>query len=371
MTLRMTILGVYPLRRITAGTHPLRRLPAPASPDSWTRRATSRWTALSTATAGTQGCSGSPTTPGAHPRRPATCWDRPAARRSTAPAPRPTPSSATSCSRGPNWSWRGHRHAARALDLDYFAGLDSIIATGIGAIQELLITPWIGLPLVLLGLVLLGLARRGEASESAQRLGIAMVGLLIIAFLGNYPLAAAGAADKAIVDLQQQFDQGFLAKLPESVTPTVTYCLYDFSQFDQPPAWDDNGYQLIAGTACTITYRPTMNPADTFSTSEDGVIQNYSPTYFEDFYYSEVMVDNMIFPYWQQGLLGTDDRTGPNYELPNHFCAVRASPNSSRPTTTTTPRQQPRPRSEPCTALSTTTSRSAVVPKRPAPRGGS
>ena len=121
-------------------------------------------------------------------------------------------------------------------------------------------------------------------------------------------LAAAGAADKAIVDLQKQFDQGFLTKLPESVTPTVTYCLYDFSQFDQPPAWDDNGYQLIAGTACTITYRPTMNPADKFSTAEDGVIQNYSPTYFEDFYYSEVMVDNLVFPYWQQGLLGSVER---------------------------------------------------------------
>jgi hypothetical protein len=208
---------------------------------------------------------------------------------------------------------------ARALDLDYFAGLDSIIATGIGAIQELLITPWIGLPLMLMGLVLLGLARRGEASESAHRVGIAMVGLLIIAFLGNYPLAAAGAADTAIVDLQKQFDQGFLTKLPESVTPTVTYCLYDFSQFDQPPAWDDNGYQLIAGTACTITYRPTMNPADTFTTSDDGVIQNYTPSYFEDFYYPEVMVDNLLFPYWQQGLLGTDDRTGPNDELAKSF----------------------------------------------------
>src|SRR4029079_4176778 len=102
-----------------------------------------------------------------------------------------------------------------ALALASFAGLDSIIATGIGAIQELLITPWIGLPLVLMGLVLLGLARRGEASESAQRVGIAMVGLVIIAFLGNYPLAVAGAADKVIVDLQQQFDQGFLTKLPE------------------------------------------------------------------------------------------------------------------------------------------------------------
>jgi hypothetical protein len=208
---------------------------------------------------------------------------------------------------------------ARALNLNYFSGLDSIIATGIGAIQDLLITPWIGLPLVLLGLLLLGLARRGEISESAQRVGIAMVGLVIIAFLGNYPLAAAGAADKAIVDLQKQFDQGFLTKLPESVTPTVTYCQYDFSQFDQPPTWDDNGNQLIAGTACTITYRPTMNPADTFTTSEDGVIQNYAPTYFEDFYYPEVMVDNLIFPYWQQGLLGTDDRTGPNYDLAKSF----------------------------------------------------
>src|SRR4029079_15938206 len=121
---------------------------------------------------------------------------------------------------------------------------------------ELLITPWIGLPLVLLGVLLLGLARRGEVSESAQPVGIAAAGLVIIAFLGNSPLAVAGAADKAIVHVQQQFDQGFLSKLPETVTPTVRYCRYDFSQFDQPPVWDDHGYQLIAGTACTITYRP-------------------------------------------------------------------------------------------------------------------
>src|SRR5664279_5473754 len=208
---------------------------------------------------------------------------------------------------------------ARALDLDYFSGLDSIITTGIGAIGDLLITPWIGLPLVLLGLVLLGLARRGEASESAQRLGIAMAGLVIIAFLGNYPLAAAGAADKSIVDVQKGFDQGFLTRLPENITPTVTYCQYDFSQFDKPPTWDDNGNQLVAGTACTITYRPTTNPADHFTPGQDGVIQNYTPSYFEDFYYAEVMVDNLVFPYWQQGLLGTDDRTGPNYELAKTF----------------------------------------------------
>jgi hypothetical protein len=31
------------------------------------------------------------------------------------------------------------------------------------------------------------------------------------------------------------------------------------------------------------------------------------------------MVDNLLFPYWQQGLLGTDDRTGPNDELAKSF----------------------------------------------------
>ena len=93
--------------------------------------------------------------------------------------------------------------------------------------------------MVLLGLVLLGLARRGQASESAQRVGVAMAGLLIIAFLGTFPLAAANTADRKIVELQQQFDQGFLSKLPDAVTPSVSYCQYDLTQFDKPPEWDE------------------------------------------------------------------------------------------------------------------------------------
>ena len=208
---------------------------------------------------------------------------------------------------------------ARALDQDYFTGMDSIVATGVDAIGRLLITPWIGLPMVLLGLVLLGLARRGQASESAQRVGVAMAGLLIIAFLGTFPLAAANTADRKIVELQQQFDQGFLSKLPDAVTPSVSYCQYDLTQFDKPPEWDDSGNQIIAGTACTITYRPTLDTADQFTPGEDGIVRNYTPTYFDDFYFPEVMVENLIFPYWQQGLLGTNDRAGPNYELAKQF----------------------------------------------------
>lgn len=208
---------------------------------------------------------------------------------------------------------------ARAMDPHYFDGLDNILASAVGSMHDLLITPWIGLPIVVLGIILLTLARKGAASESMQRILVAVAGLGIIAFLGNYPLQAAKMGDQKIVDLQQQFDNGFNAKLPNSVIPIVQYCSYDYTQFDKPPVWKD-GYQIVAGTPCAVKYRPTLNPSDQFTKAPDGTILRYSPDFFTSGnFYAETMYANLIIPSWEQGLIGTDDRSGPNYDLALRF----------------------------------------------------
>ena len=208
---------------------------------------------------------------------------------------------------------------ARAMDPHYFDGLDNIMASAVDSVHDLLITPWIGLPIVVLGIILLTLARKGAASESMQRILVAVAGLGIIAFLGSYPLQAAKMGDQKIVDLQQQFDNGFNAKLPNSVIPIVQYCSYDYTQFDKPPVWKD-GYQIVAGTPCTIEYRPTLNPSDQFTKAPDGTVLRYSPEFFTSGnFYAETMYANLIIPSWEQGLIGTDDRSGPNYDLAMQF----------------------------------------------------
>lgn len=204
---------------------------------------------------------------------------------------------------------------ARALNPNYFEGFDGIVAAGVNGIQNLLITPWIGLPMVALGLILLGLARRGDAPQTAHRLMVAVAGLGIVAFLGSYPLQFSKWADSSIVGLQTGFDRGFLSRLPESITPMRYQCDYDMSQFRLPPQWT-GGAQVIQGTACTVTYRPTLNADEKWAKGKDGITRNYEPGYFASGeYYPEAMLANLIFPYWQEGIIGSNDRSGPNYEL--------------------------------------------------------
>jgi len=207
---------------------------------------------------------------------------------------------------------------ARALNLNYFDGLDQIMTAGVDGLKRLLITPWLGVPLAFLALILVGKANKGDTAATAHRTLVALAGLALIAFLGNYPLAAANWADKGIVGLQNGFDQGFLSLLPDKVTPVVTHCDYDITQFDKPPVWL-KGFQVVAGAPCTVAYRPTLNPKDSLTKGSDGVSRLYSPQYFQDNYFAEVMVANLIFPYWEEGLLGTDDRSGPNYDLAMQF----------------------------------------------------
>lgn len=208
----------------------------------------------------------------------------------------------------------------RAMDLHFFDDLDSIMTAGINALNDLLITPWLGLPLMIMGLILAMLARRGRSSESAHRVLVGLVGLGLIAFLGQYPLAAAGWADSKIVALQQQFEQGFLSRIPDSMIPVLRYCNYDYSQFDKNAAIDENGSHIVSGTACTPNTHPTLDPADKTPTpNADGTVNVYAPDYFATNFYPEVMVESLIFPYWQQGLIGSSDRSGPSYDLARQF----------------------------------------------------
>ena len=59
----------------------------------------------------------------------------------------------------------------RDMDLDYFGGLDSIMTAGINALNDLLINPWLGLPLFVLGLIRLwwGVACRGGCRRASCR----------------------------------------------------------------------------------------------------------------------------------------------------------------------------------------------------------
>ena len=208
---------------------------------------------------------------------------------------------------------------ARALDQDYFTGLDSIVATGVDAIRTAADHP-------------VDRPAHGPVGAAAAGPGPARAGLR------ERPTGRGGHGRPAHHRVPGHLPAGRRQhRRPENrgtpttvrprvpvqtarrVTPSVSYCQYDLTQFDKPPEWDENGNQLIAGTACTITYRPTLNPADNSPPAKTESIRNYTPTYFDDFYFPEVMVENLIFPYWQQGLLGTNDRAGPNYELAKQF----------------------------------------------------
>jgi len=108
---------------------------------------------------------------------------------------------------------------ARALNPNYFDGFDTIITTGVDALQQMLITPWTPLAIVILGLVLLTKSGRGRTSAVTQRIAVGGVGLILIAFLGQYPLQLSKWLDQKIVGMQTGFDHAFFDRLPMPMTP--------------------------------------------------------------------------------------------------------------------------------------------------------
>ncbi len=72
------------------------------------------------------------------------------------------------------------------------------------------------------------------------------------------------------------------------------------------PRFDENGLLKIAGTACTTQYTPDpKNPANA--------------EYLRRWLYPEVLVRNTIQRYWQQGMIGSQNLTGPDADLGNRF----------------------------------------------------
>lgn len=205
---------------------------------------------------------------------------------------------------------------ARANDPQQFAGLDSIMAQGVQGLRDLLINPWMGIPLLLLGCYLIVLSRKGDVSQTLYRTVVTLASLGLIAVLGEQPLAMAAWADQQVVALRQSFDEGYVNLLPDDLIPITQWCDYDLTQFDRPPVWDPAGQLVVEGTPCTPNVRPSLNPEHQWTDDGSGVLRQYNPAYFsEGEFYAEVMYSNLIFPAWQEGIIGTRDRSGPNYDL--------------------------------------------------------
>ena len=113
------------------------------------------------------------------------------------------------------------------------------------------------------------------------------------------------SADQALVDAQQRIDTEVLSRLPADVLPQIQHC-----QFDQTalfaPYFDDDGFLKVAGTACTTKYTP--DPKDPVNAE-----------YLRRWLYPEVLVRNTIQRYWQQGMIGSQNLTGPDADLGARF----------------------------------------------------
>lgn len=205
---------------------------------------------------------------------------------------------------------------ARANDADQFDGLDSIMVQGVQGLRDLLITPWMAVPLLLLGIYLIILSRTGDVSQTLYRTLVALASLGLIVVLGEQPLMLASWADQQVVAMRNWFDEGYVERLPEDLIPITQHCEYDLTQFDQAPVWDALGQLVIDGTPCTPNVRSSLNPEHQWTDDGSGVLRLYNPAYFTSgYFYAEVMYSNLIFPAWQEGLIGTRDRSGPNYDL--------------------------------------------------------
>jgi len=194
---------------------------------------------------------------------------------------------------------------ARALDPDTFSSLDKVMGTVATAGYAVLIQPWVWLPLVMLGLTVLALAIRGNLPEVLRRVTAALAGLVVVTVAAAAPMDLIRSADQALVDAQQRIDTQVLSRLPADVLPQIQHC-----QFDQTalfvPYFDDDGFLKVSGTACTTKYTP--DPKDPVNAD-----------YLRRWLYPEVLVRNTIQRYWQQGMIGSQNLTGPDADLGARF----------------------------------------------------
>ncbi len=194
---------------------------------------------------------------------------------------------------------------ARALDPDTFRSLDTFMGTVATAGYTVLVQPWVWLPLVMLGLTVLALAIRGNLPEVLRRVTAALAGLVVVTIAAAAPMDLIRSADQALVDAQQRIDTQVLSRLPADVLPQVQHCDFDQTAL-YTPHFDDNGLLKVAGTACTTKYTP--DPKDPVNAE-----------YLRRWLYPEVLVRNTIQRYWQQGMIGSQNLTGPDADLGARF----------------------------------------------------
>ncbi len=194
---------------------------------------------------------------------------------------------------------------ARALDPDTFSSLDTFMSTVAIAGYTVLVQPWVWLPLVMLGLTVLALAIRGNLPEVLRRVTAAAAGLVVVTVAAAAPMDLVRSADQALVDAQQRIDRQVLSRLPADVLPQVQHCDFDQAAL-YTPHFDDNGLLKVAGTACTTRYTP--DPKDPVNAE-----------YLRRWLYPEVLVRNTIQRYWQQGMIGSQNLTGPDADLGARF----------------------------------------------------
>ena len=96
-----------------------------------------------------------------------------------------------------------------------------------------------------------------------------------------------------------------LSRLPADVLPQIQHCQFDQTAMYKPH-FDENGLLKVAGTACTTKYTP--DPKDPVNAE-----------YLRRWLYPEVLVRNTIQRYWQQGMIGSQNLTGPDADLGARF----------------------------------------------------
>ena len=179
------------------------------------------------------------------------------------------------------------------------------MSTVASAGYAVLVQPWVWLPLVMLGLIVLALAIRGNLPEVLRRVAAALAGLTILTVAAAAPMDLIRSADQALVDAQQRIDTEVLSRLPADVLPQIQHCQFDQTALYKPH-FDENGLLKVAGTACTTKYTP--DPKDPVNAD-----------YLRRWLYPEVLVRNTIQRYWQQGMIGSQNLTGPDADLGARF----------------------------------------------------
>ena len=195
---------------------------------------------------------------------------------------------------------------ARALDPDTFSSLDTFMSTVATAGYAVLIQPWVWLPLAMLGLIVLALAIRGNLPEVLRRVTAALAGLIVLTIAAAAPMDLIRSADQALVDAQQRIDTA-------GAEPAAGGCAAADPALpvrpDRPVSSrisTTNGLLKVAGTACTTKYTP--DPKDPVNAE-----------YLRRWLYPEVLVRNTIQRYWQQGMIGSQNLTGPDADLGARF----------------------------------------------------